>query len=174
MTTGKLDFASLSLQDALDLAILVEEEAQERYLEFGEQMEAHHTPEAAGFFKFMAGNEAKHGEELRARRKELFGAAPARVRREMLWDVEAPEYDQARAFMSPRAAMEVALTSETKAHAFFVDALPHITNPEVRALFEELRDEEVLHQDLVRKELARLPPGPETSAEDYADEPVAH
>ena len=169
-----IDFASLSLQDALDLAILVEEEAQDRYLEFAEQMETHHTPEAAGFFKFMAGNEAKHGEELRLRRKKLFGATAARVRREMLWDVEAPEYDQARAFMSPRAAMEVALASETKAHGYFVDALPHIRDAAVRQLFEELRDEEVFHQDLVRKELAKLPPGPEPHAEDYADEPVAH
>ena len=174
MSTGRLDFASLSLQDALDLAILVEEEAQDRYLEFAEQMETHHTPEAAGFFKFMAGNEAKHGEELRERRKKMFGAAATRVKREMMWDVEAPEYDQARAFMSPRAAMEVALVSETKAHAFFVGALPHLADPEVRGLFEELRDEEVVHQNLVRTELAKLPPGPEPNAEDYADEPVAH
>jgi len=169
-----LDFASLTLQDALDLAILVEEEAQERYLEFAEQMESHSTPEAAGFFKFMAGNEAKHGEELRDRRKKLFGDAASRVRREMLWDVEAPEYDQARAFMSPRAAMQVALDSEIKAHGYFVGALAHIQDPGVRQLFEELRDEEVFHQDLVRKELAKLPPGPEPSAEDYVDEPVAH
>ena len=72
-----IDFASLSLQDALDLAILVEEEAQERYLEFVDQMEQHHTPEAARFFAAMAKNEQKHGEELRARRRSLFGDAPA-------------------------------------------------------------------------------------------------
>ena len=41
-----IDFAALSLQDALDLAILIEEEAQERYLEFVDQMQQHHTPEA--------------------------------------------------------------------------------------------------------------------------------
>lgn len=169
-----IDFSRLSLKDALDLAVLIEQEAEERYLEFADQMTAHHTPDAEKFFRFMAVNEEKHGSELAARRKHLFGDAPSTVSSTMILDVEAPEYDQARAFMSPRAAMEVALTSETKAHAFFVDALPHLTNPEVRALFEELRDEEVVHQDLVRKELARLPPGPEASAEDYADEPVAH
>ena len=31
-----LDFQKLSLKDALDLAILIEEEAGERYLEFAE------------------------------------------------------------------------------------------------------------------------------------------
>lgn len=168
-----IDFPTLSLQDALDLAILVEEEAQERYLEFVDQMEQHHTKEAAGFFASMARNEQKHGEELRARRRALFGDAPARVRRSMLWDVEAPDYDQPRAFMSARQAMQVALASETKAHEFFVNALPHVSDPDVKALFQELRDEEVLHQSLVREAMRALPEGEDPDAADYEDEPVA-
>jgi rubrerythrin len=168
-----VDFASLSLQDALDLAILVEEEAQERYLEFVDQMEQHHTGEAARFFAAMAKNEQKHGEELRARRHSLFGDAPARMKRSMLWDVEAPDYDEPRAFMSARQAMRVALVSETKAHEFFVNALPHIADPEVKRLFQELRDEEVLHQSLVREALRNLPEGEEPDPGDYEDEPVA-
>jgi rubrerythrin len=169
-----IDFRTLSLMDALDLAILVEEEAQERYEEFTHQMETHRTPEAAVFFRFMASNEAKHGRQLAARREELFGDAPRRVHRGQLFDVEAPDYDEARAFMAARTAFEVALRCEEKAHEFFVQALPSITDPQVRALFEELREEEVEHQALVKKELAKLPPGPEPSAEDYEDEPVAH
>ena len=35
-----LDFASLSIKDALDLAILVEEEAEERYRELAREIEA--------------------------------------------------------------------------------------------------------------------------------------
>jgi len=162
-----VDFRTLSLQDALDLAILVEEEAQERYLEFVDQMEQHHTKEAAGFFASMARNEQKHGEELRARRRALFGDAPTRVRRSMLWDVEAPDYDQPRAFMSARQAMQVALASETKAHEFFVNALPHVNDPDVKALFQELRDEEVLHQSLVREAMRALPEGEEPDGADY-------
>lgn len=168
-----IDFASLSLQDALDLAILVEEEAQERYLEFVDQMEQHHTPEAAEFFAAMARNEQKHGEELRARRRSLFGDTPPRMKRSMLWDVEAPDYDQSRAFMSARQAMEVALLSETKAHEFFVRAIPHLADPDVKRLFQELRDEEVLHQSLVREAMRSLPPSDEPDGGDYEDEPVA-
>jgi rubrerythrin len=168
-----IDFAALSLQDALDLAILVEEEAQERYLEFVDQMEQHHTPEAAHFFATMARNEQKHGEELRNRRRSLFGDAPRRVSRSMVWDVEAPDYDQPRAFMSARQAMEVALVSETKAHEFFVQAIPHIVDSEVKRLFQELRDEEVLHQALVREAMRSLPEGEGPDAGDYEDEPVA-
>jgi rubrerythrin len=168
-----IDFAQLSLQDALDLAILVEEEAQERYLEFVDQMEKHHTKEAAEFFAAMARSEQKHGAELRARRRALFGDAPSRMRRSMLWDVEAPDYDQPRAFMSARQAMDVALASETKAHGFFVQAIPHIADPEVKRLFQELRDEEILHQSLVREAMRSLPEGEEPDPGDYEDEPVA-
>jgi rubrerythrin len=168
-----IDFPSLSLQDALDLGILIEEEAQERYLEFVDQMEQHRTPEAAEFFRTMAANEAKHGEELRARRKALFGDTPPRVGRSMLWDVEAPDYGEPRAFMSARQAMGVALRAEIKAHEFFVKALPGITDPEVRSLFEELREEEVVHQTLVREALRTLPRGPDPDPDDYVDEPVA-
>jgi rubrerythrin len=168
-----IDFASLSLQDALDLAILVEEEAQERYLEFVDQMEQHHTPEAARFFAMMARNEQKHGEELSARRHSLFGDAPRCVKRSMLWDVEAPDYDQPRALMSARQAMDVALASEKKAHEFFVQAIPHLGDPEVKRLFQELRDEEVLHQSLVREAMRSLPGAREPDASDYEDEPVA-
>ena len=95
------------------------------------------------------------------------------MKRSMLWDVEAPDYDQPRAFMSARQAMEVALVSETKAHEFFVNALPHIADPEVKRLFQELRDEEVLHQSLVREALRNLPEGDEPDPADYEDEPVA-
>ncbi len=169
-----VDFAQLSLQDALDLAILVEDEAQERYLEFADQMEEHHTPEAARFFAIMARNEQKHGEELRTRRHALFGVLPPRVQRSQLWDVEAPDYDKARAFMSARQAMQVALASEKKAYEFFVRALPHIGDVEVRTLFEELRDEEVTHQSLVREAMRALPPERPDDPGDYEDPPVAH
>lgn len=169
----QIDFARLSLVDALDLAILIEEEAKERYEEFAAQMEQHRTPEAAAFFRLMALNEAKHGQELLERRVRLFGDAPRKATRAMIFDVEAPDYDEARAFMSPRQAMRAALRSEVKAHGFFVAALPALQDPEVKALFQELRDEEVQHQALVKAELAKLPPEGGLSDEDFVDEPTA-
>lgn len=172
MAIQGIDFASLSLQDALDLAILIEAEAQERYEDFAAQMEQHRTPEAATFFRYMVENEAKHGRELKSRRTQRFQDTPQVVTRAMIFDVEAPDFDGVRAFMSPRKAMEAAMASEVKAHAFFVAALPVLRDPEVRALFEELRDEELEHQDLVQAELAKLPPDSGLSDEDFVDEPA--
>jgi rubrerythrin len=91
----------------------------------------------------------------------------------MLWDVEAPDYDQARAFMTARQAMQAALQSEEKAHAFFVALLPQVHDPEVRALFTELRDEEAVHQSLVTNELVKLPPDPAVGPDAFEDDPTA-
>lgn len=171
MSVPGIDFTRLTLQAALDLAILIEDEARERYEEFAYQMDQHNTPEAAQFFRFMADNEARHGTELGKRRHKLFKDAPHTVTRAMLFDVEAPEYDQARAFMTARQAMQAALRSEEKAHQFFVAALPQIHDADVRGLFTELRDEEIVHQELVRKAMARLPPDATLDSEDLVDEP---
>lgn len=172
-TTKRIDFATLSLKDALDLAVLIEEEARERYEEFADQMQQHRTPEAARFFRFMAGNEEKHRAELWDRRRQIFGTAPAAVTRQMIFDVEAPDYDEARAFMTARQALQAAFRSEKKAYAFFTEALPRVSDAGVKQLFEELRGEEIEHQRLVLAELEKTPPDPALSADDVADEPVA-
>jgi rubrerythrin len=167
-----IDFATLSLQDALDFAILIEEEAAERYQELVDQMEAHHTAAAASFFRFMVENETKHGKELSDRRHVLFGDTPGNVDRSEIWEVEAPEYDKGRAFMTAAQALHVALESEQKAHDFFVAAIPHIKDTKARELFEELRDEEIEHQKLVKLEMAKLPEEAAVDMDDYVDEPV--
>jgi len=176
-TTSKvrgLDFANLSLLDALDLAVLVEEEAMERYGELAEQLEQHNTDEAARFFRFMEKNEAKHRAALLEQRTARFPDEPRVVRREMLFDIEAPEYDEARVFMSVRDALDTAMRAETKARAFFEGALDELEDPDVRALFVELRDEEIEHQELVQKQIDKLGDAPTADPEDYADGPVGH
>ena len=168
----EFDFASLSPQDALDLAMLIEEEAQERYQEFADNLALHHTPDAANFYADMAGYESRHKAAIKARRDTLFGGAPVRVSGGMLWDVEAPEFDQARIYMTAREAMGVALASEVKAYDFYDSALEHITDPDVRSLFEDLRADELEHQELIKGMLSRLPPDGERIDFDE-DEPVA-
>lgn len=167
---GGIDFKSLTLQDALDLAILIEEEAQERYESFTKQVGGRYPGDAADMFRMMAGNEAKHRAELVERRRKLFGDAPPRVTTSQLDDVEAPDRGAPRVFMSARQAMEVALASEVKAYEYFGAALPHLADPQVKALFQELQGEELQHQALVKARLEKLPPGPDLEESD-ADEP---
>lgn len=169
--TRSIDLATISLRDALDLAVLVEEEAKDRYEEFADQMELHHNPEAARFFRFMLAIEAKHESRLAERRRGLFGDEPRAVRREMIFDIEAPEYDEVRANMTVRQALDASLRAETKAFEFFEAAAGMVQMKDVQDIFTELREEEREHQALVRQEIARLPP--EGPARDDEDEIVA-
>jgi rubrerythrin len=167
---AKLDFATLDLQDALDLAILIEEEARERYQEFQRLVGGRYKGDASDVFKQMAENEAKHHAQLVARRTQLFKSAASRVDRSWFEDVEAPDRGKPRVFMGPRQALEVALESEEKAHDFFAGALKHVKDAGVKALFEELRGEELEHKKHIKKLLTKLPAGPDLEEAD-ADEP---
>lgn len=165
-----IDFSKLDLMDALDLAVLIEVEAYQRYKMFAAQL-GHRAPgDAASVFASMATNEAKHGQELADRRTELFGDAPVRVSRDDIFDVEAPDPGAPRATMSTLQAYQVALESEQKAFDFYDRALPYVTDPEIRELFTELRDEETEHVELVQKAIAALPPGSDVEWEDDEDE----
>jgi len=143
--------------DALDLAVVIEQEAEERYVAFAEMIGSRYEGDAASFFQTMAGYEAKHGKKLHERRVKLFADAPIRVKQGMVESVEAPDHGSPRAFMSARHALQVALDAERKAEVFYSSALPAITDPLVQELFRELRQQEIEHQEMVRQQIAKTP-----------------
>jgi rubrerythrin len=166
----RFDPARLSLQDALDVAILMEDEACTRYQEFTKQAGGRYPGDASDMFKTMSQAEAKHRSQLQERRRALFGDAPSKITADMLEDVEAPDRGQTRTFMSARQAMEVALRSEEKAQDFFAAALKVATDPAVKKLFQELHAEEQQHAVYVKQIMDKLPKGPDVE-EDEADAP---
>jgi len=166
----RLDLSKLSLMDALDLAKLIEMEACHRYQMFANQLGRSGGYDAGAFFATMAENEAKHGQELEARRKALFGDVPARLTLDDLYDVEAPDMGAPRRGMSTVQAFEIGLAAEKKAYDFYDMALPGITNSEVRELFTELRDEEAEHVEMLREAMTRLPSSASAEAELDLDE----
>lgn len=166
----RLDLSRLDLRDALDLAILIEEEALERYQEFTKLVGGRYPGDASDVFREMAENEAKHRDALVAQRKKLFARHARRITPEMIDDVEAPDRGKPRVFMSARDAMEVALESEQKAHDFYGDALTRVKDRQVKKLFSQLLDEEKEHQSYLKKKIRRLPKGPDVE-ESEADEP---
>jgi rubrerythrin len=171
----RLDFSKLTLMDALDLAALIELEAYKRYKQFVEQFGTRSTHDAGAVFESMAVNENKHCEEIAERRLALFGNQPPKVTPGDLFDVEAPEVGATRWDMSPLKAYYVALAAEKKAYDFYDQALRHVTQPDVKALFEELREEEAEHVAMVEEIIAKLPPSAAEDLEDeddYPDRPV--
>jgi rubrerythrin len=71
--------------------------------------------------------------------------------------------------MSPLKAFQVALASEQKAFWFYDEALKHVTDPAVRELFQELRDEETEHVRMIKDAIAALPPGSDVDLENEDD-----
>jgi rubrerythrin len=152
--------------DTLDMAALIEVEAFERYTMFAEQLGRRFSNDAGSVFESMAENEKKHGDELAERRRALFGNAPARVTLDDIFDVEAPDVGSTRWNMSEFKAYQVALHSEKKAFAFYDRALRTVKQPDVKALFEELRDEEAEHVRMIEEIIAKLPPSAKVDLED--------
>lgn len=155
MVSSRIDFTTLDLQDALDLAVLLEEEACSCYAQLAARLELSGAIEAARFFEKMIGVEETHRRELAARRRALFGDRARRVTRRMIFDLEALKLEHVRGPTTARAALDAAMRSEVKAHDFFEAAIPRISDPSVKSLFVELRDEELEHQQWLRAELAR-------------------
>lgn len=152
-----IDLASLTLQDALDLAILLEDESRDRYQEYAGIMGNQLATQVSGMFQAMAAGEARHSAQLAARRRALFADAPRRLSREVVSEVEAPDAGARHVFDSPREAMEAALLSEERAHQFYAAALPQVRDPEVRALFAEIAAEEERHQAFLRELVRHMP-----------------
>jgi rubrerythrin len=167
----RIDFSKLTLMDALDLASLIELEAKRRYTEFAESLGSRGVDDAGAVFRSMAINETKHCEEIAERRQALFGDRPANVTIDDIFDVEAPEVGEVRWNMSTFKAYQVALFCEQKAHAFYDEALDYVSQPDVKALFEELREEEAEHVGMLVKIIANLPPSAEIEMEDEDYDP---
>jgi len=168
----KLDYSKLTLMDALDLATLIEIEAFKRYTQFAERLGSGYGDDAASVFQSMAVNENKHGEQIAERRIALFGEQRPNVKLDDLFDVEAPDSGSPRWGMSPLKAYQMALSSERKAFAFYDQALRYVSQPDVKALFEELRDEEAEHVQMIEAIIAKLPPSASIDLEDEDEDAV--
>lgn len=168
-----IDFTKLSLKELLDLAAAIEDEAQGRYDEFADQMEQHHTDEAAELFKTMAQYETLHGDRIRERRRQMFGDEPPQIDESMVFDIEAPEYSEAEAFMSVGQALKIAYKSEIKAYEFYDGAMQHVEDSDLRSMLGELRDQEAWHQKLIKDWIERHGDQPDIDPDDFVDPPVA-
>jgi len=168
---AKVDFSKLTLMDALDLAHLIEVEAFQRYTHFAKRLGSRDPNDAGAAFQSMAVNEKKHGDQLAERRLALFGDKPPMVKLDDIFDVEAPEFGAPRWNMSQLGAFQVALSSEKKAFAFYDAVLPGVRQADVKALFEELRNEEAEHVAMIEGIIAKLPPSAAIELEDEDDDP---
>jgi rubrerythrin len=151
-----LDFSKLTAMDVLDLAIYVEDEAEENYEQLVTWMEQKGNTEAATFFKRMAGLEELHRQQISAVRKDLFGDTPSTTTNAYAWEVETPDFDSIPDDVSLARAYEIAVAAEMRAHDYYAGALEFTTDPKMIDLLEDLRDAELKHKALLEKEMESL------------------
>ena len=149
----EVDFSRMDGQDALDIAIVIEDEAQLAYEHLADWVAGDGNPEAAEFFKRMAVREKRHKEEVTARRTDLFGDVPPRHDEAAPWEAEVPDYESLGRKVTLEEAFNVAMGAETRAHDFYAEALEYIEEPKVAELFDWLRKAELEHQRMLTEEM---------------------
>ena len=152
----EIDFSMLDAMDILDIAIFVENEAEESYEQLETWASARGNEEAAAFFKRMAGFEVLHRRQISDLRAELFGETPSRYTDSAAWEVEAPDWDALGETLTLRQAMEIGVGAETKAHDYYAGAMDYVTDAKVEELLDGLAKAELMHRSLIEEEMARL------------------
>jgi len=162
------DVAELDLRGAFDFAILIEEDAQLRYERIARRLGS--EPGGAGdVYRLMALTEGEHRSLLVARRDALFRGAPSRIDVSVLDEgVEGPDAFDDELPRTEREALSSALAAEHRAHRYFDALIPRISDAGVRAFFEGLRQDEVVHAEFIAAKIAALGAGAAPSFQDRA------
>jgi rubrerythrin len=163
-----------NLNDLLAVAYQIEIDAVERYHLLADQMETHNNPELVKIFRDLARAEGIHGEEIRRLAGDFDVARHARqfAKFGRMESPEEAELDAAHYLMTPWHALQLSLAGEKRALAYFARIVETATDPKVKAMAEELVEEEAEHVTLVNRLLRRYP-RPDDSWADDPDPPAS-
>ena len=157
-------------------AVVLEDEAAQRYDELAEAMEVHHNPEVAGLFRKMAGYSRLHLAEAVQRAEEEAGGLPDLKPWEFAWPGdESPEsgrMESSHYLMTPHHALKLALAAERSARDFYAGVAERAADPTLEELAREFAAEEDEHARALEQWLERYPAPPEGWDED-PDPPAA-
>lgn len=160
------DDLTQSVELFLSYAIKLEEEATLRFGQLADAMDAAGNREVGRLFRKLSDYSRLHLADAKAR--SGFRDVPVMLPRDYQWpEFESPEtaaiwatdpliaYDQ---------AMEIALESEKRGHAFYKKVYDEAKNPEIRTLAKEFVEEEAEHvmwleQWIDEEQKRRLSPG---------------
>jgi rubrerythrin len=161
----KRSFQSLSPQEALHVAIFIEERNSETYHQFAEMFASFQdfaSLEIASALWDMAGEEVHHSTLLQERYTSKYGqAACTLTEADILEIIELPQlgdgeiFDStAEAAMAHDRALRIALSAENQARDFYTELAQTADDPELRALYLELSSFEADHVEFLERKLA--------------------
>ena len=163
----KREFASLTPQEALHVAIFIEERNAEIYHQFAEMFAEFRDPgslEIASAFWDMANEERQHGTILQKRYFDRYGTRPCALTEEDISEfIEVPRLESGEIFSfsklksgrSPRQlALEVAAAAEQSALRFYARLAELTQDAELKTLYQEFVDMEANHSSWLDKKMA--------------------
>ena len=166
----KQSFASLSPQEALHVAIFIEERNAELYHRFAEMFAEFHdcdSSEIAGVFWEMAAEEKHHSSRLQAKYMERFGTFSCSLTEEDLVEfIEVPRLEEVDLFATPDApnrvsatdrALQVALNAERSAQLYYASLADKTGPGALRQLYRELADMEDGHVAAIEQRMSTHP-----------------
>ena len=166
----KRDFTSLSLREALRIAIVIEERNTHVYQRLAEMFSKScpDSPQIPSAFYDLANAERQHGILLTARYFVRFGAAPADITEEDIPDfIEMPRLKVADilaaveagdVLAARRMAFELALAAEQSAVNYYARLAETTPDPELKALYKEFLAFEREHTDSLEQALGQHGP----------------
>jgi rubrerythrin len=139
-------------------AYAMELEANERYAQFAEQLDAHNNRDVAQMFRKLADVEALHAKRIL---EEMGWPSMPALPPAYAWETaEGPEtapFDRLHYLMQPMHALEIALACEQQAQKYFEDIAAGEVPPAVRKAALEMAEEEREHVRLIRDWMKRVP-----------------
>jgi len=170
-------FASLNPQEALHVAIFIEERNAEIYHRFAEMFNEFHDTESieiASVFWDMAVEEKRHSGILQERYQESYGNASCSLTEEDLQDmIEVPRLEDGDVFAAAHGsqnsarerALRVAMAAETSAHNFYSKLVEQSQDGPLRRLYTELSIMEDGHVGYLQRMLAEATTGTDKSVQ---------
>ncbi len=161
----KFSFSNLSAQEALHVAIFIEERNAEIYHHFAEMFASFQDSdslEIAGVLWDMAAEERQHGTMLQERYTARYGlAACALTEANVIETIELPVLTDQDIFdsstesaTSHSRALKVALQAENQARDFYAELAKTATDADLRALYVELASFEAAHVEFLERRVA--------------------
>jgi len=148
-----------SLADLLAIAWQIEADAVERYIMLAEQMETHNNAELAHIFRDLARAEGIHRDEIRQQAGDL--DVEAHARKVAKWkkgdSPEEADLGEAHYMMTPWHALQMALTGEKQALAYFQHVVESTKDAKIKEMAAEFVEEEAEHVNLCYRLLKKYP-----------------
>jgi len=162
----KRQFTSLTPQEALHVAIFIEERNSELYHRFAEMFVEFRDVESleiASVFWDMAAEERSHSTMLQQRYGDLYGNRACSITEEDLQElIEIPRLEDSDVFAStkdnnaapaPERALQVALNAERQARTFYASLAENTSDRALKRIYTDLAEFELDHVEFLEKRI---------------------